>query len=54
MGRRGDREMGRINLFPAPCPLPHRGRFLILSVKAGQGRHGGKVDKEDFIRTMVF
>jgi hypothetical protein len=33
---------------------PHRGRFLILSVEAGPGRQGGKVDKEDFISTMVF
>jgi hypothetical protein len=31
-----------------------KGRFLILSVKAGLGRQGGKVDKEDFLRTMVF
>ncbi|MBD2569748.1 hypothetical protein [Anabaena lutea] len=44
MGRWGDGEMGR----------SHKGRFLILSVKAGLGRQGGKVDKEDFIRTMVF
>jgi hypothetical protein len=29
---------------------PHRGRFLILSVKAGPGRQGGIVDKEDFIQ----
>jgi hypothetical protein len=32
---------------------PHRGRFLILSVKAGPGRQGGIVDKEDFIQKMV-
>ncbi|MFM6108686.1 MAG: hypothetical protein ACKPEO_26505, partial [Sphaerospermopsis kisseleviana] len=32
----------------------HRGRFLILSIKAGLGRQGGKVDKEDFLRTIVF
>jgi hypothetical protein len=32
----------------------HRGRFLILTVKAGLGRQGGIVDKEDLIRTMVF
>jgi hypothetical protein len=31
----------------------HRGRFLILSVEAGPGRQGGKVDKEDFIQKMV-
>jgi hypothetical protein len=31
----------------------HRGRFLILSVKARPGRQGGKVDKEDFIQKMV-
>ncbi|MFM6039878.1 MAG: hypothetical protein ACKPBB_19395 [Sphaerospermopsis kisseleviana] len=43
--------------YPVPSPqspAPDRGRFLILSVKAGPGRQGGKVDKEDFLRTMVF
>ncbi|MBD2145911.1 hypothetical protein [Sphaerospermopsis sp. FACHB-1194] len=38
----------------SPVPSPHRGRFLILSVEAGLGRQGGKVDKEDFLRTIVF
>jgi hypothetical protein len=42
-------------LLPVPLllpqsPVPHRGRFLILSVKAGPGRQGGIVDKEDFIQ----
>jgi hypothetical protein len=42
-------------MLPAPCSsAPHKGRFLILSVKARLGRLGGKVDKEDFIRTIVF
>jgi hypothetical protein len=35
-------------------PVPHRGRFLILSVEAGPGRQGGKVDKEDFLQKMYF
>jgi hypothetical protein len=40
--------------YPTPqSPVPHRGRFLILSVKAGPGRQGGIVDKEDFIQKMV-
>ncbi len=43
-----------VNLPITPSPHPHRGRFLILSVKGGPGRHGGKVYKEDLIRTMVF
>ncbi|MFM6051897.1 MAG: hypothetical protein ACKPA7_09690, partial [Sphaerospermopsis kisseleviana] len=37
-----------------PSTPPDKGRFLILSVKAGLGRQGGKVDKEDFLRTIVF
>jgi hypothetical protein len=41
------------NIF-YPTLNPDKGRFLILSVKAGLGRQGGKVDKEDFLRTMVF
>ncbi len=32
---------------------PHRGRFLILSVEAGPGRQGGIVDKEDFLQNKV-
>jgi hypothetical protein len=39
---------------PTPNPLPHKGRFLTLSMKAGLGRLGGKVDKEDFLRKIVF
>jgi hypothetical protein len=31
-----------------------KGRFLILSVKAGLGRQGGIVDKEDLIQKMVY
>jgi hypothetical protein len=34
-------------------PSPDKGRFLILSVKAGLGRQGGIVDKEDLIQKMV-